>query len=168
MTKPSKPLIPTHVQRAPELKGVVRFLSPGEEYEQEKDLVPLQEWGPSRIQPRHHAAKEPNAEAVNDRVKLLFHRLIARRLGEDPSLVALARDAMAKTRESREERSYMREWEELLSLDVDVLRREITRRDERMTRLRISSPLGCLIDVADPALRRRIWRSARIALTKQL
>jgi hypothetical protein len=168
MTKPSTPIIPTHVQRAPELKGAVPLLSPGEEDDQERDLVPLSEWVPSRIQPRHHTAKEPNAEAVNDRVKLLFHRLIARRLGQDPSLVALARDDLAKTRESREERTYMREWEQLLSLDVDVLRREIIRRDERMTRLRISSPLGCLIDVADPDLRRRIWRSARIALTKRL
>jgi hypothetical protein len=39
---------------------------------------------------------KPNAEAINDRVKLLFHRLIARRLGQDPSLVTLARRGSAQ------------------------------------------------------------------------
>lgn len=106
-----------------------------------------------------------NAEVINDRVKLLFHRLIARRLGQDPSLVELARQELAKIRELRAERTYMKEWEEILSLDVETLRRVIVRRDQRMTRLRISSPMGPLIDVRDPDLRRRIWRNARRALS---
>ena len=106
-----------------------------------------------------------NAEVVNDRVKLLFHRLIARRLGQDPSLVSLALDELAKIRARGEERTFMNEWAELLALPVDRLRREIVRRDERMTRLRISSPLGSLIDVRDPDFRRRVWRNARRALS---
>ncbi len=107
---------------------------------------------------------QPNAEKVNDRVKLLFHRLIARRLGQDPSLIALARQELERQRQRHPNRNYIREWEMLLSLDVATLRHEIIRRDERMTRLRISSPLGPLINVSDPDLRRRIWRSARRAL----
>ncbi len=108
-----------------------------------------------------------NAEVVTDRVKLLFHRLIARRLGQDPSLVSLAIDELAKIRARGEERTFMNEWADLLALPVDRhrLRREIVRRDERMTRLRISSPLGSLIDVRDPDFRRRVWRNARRALS---
>jgi hypothetical protein len=170
MTKPTAPTIQTHIHRVSRSGHNVRLMSASEEEEQEKDLVPAELWGPVRILPVHERLdhdRQPNAEVVNDRVKLLFHRLIARRLGQDPSLVVLARQELAKTRESREERTYMAEWDELLSRDIDTLRREIIRRDERMTRLRISSPLGCLIDVSDPDLRRRIWRSARQALAKR-
>ncbi len=113
----------------------------------------------------HH---EPNEEQVNDRVKLLFHRLIARRLGQNPSLIVLAQEELARVRQARDFRTYMQEWEDLLKLDVATVRREIIRRDQRMTRLRISSPMGCLIEVADPDLRRRIWRSARQALSRKL
>ena len=109
-----------------------------------------------------------NEELINDRVKLLFHRLIACRLGQDPSLVELARQELANVSEQREERTYMKEWEEILSLDVETLRRVIVRRDQRMTCLRISSPMGPLIDVRDPDLRRRIWRNARRALSANL
>jgi hypothetical protein len=43
------------------------------------------------------------------------------------------------------------------------LRRRLTRRDEGMTRLRLSSPfvLADGIDVTDQTLRRRIWRAAK-------
>jgi len=112
--------------------------------------------------------ERPNAEAVNDRVKLLFHRLIARRLKEDPSLIDEARKDLDRQRARFGERTYIAEWEELLDRGVDAVRREIVRRDERMTRLRISSPLGVAIDVRDVDLRRRIWRSSRNALTRRM
>jgi hypothetical protein len=115
--------------------------------------------------PRQESSTGLNAELINDRVKLLFHRLIARRLGQDPSLIELARQELARVREQREERTYMKEWDEILRLDVETPRRVIVRRDERMTRLRISSPMGPLIDVRDLELRRRIWRNARRALS---
>ena len=110
----------------------------------------------------------PNAEDVNDRVKLLFHRLIARRLGHDPSLVELARQELASQRRDLDDRECFREWEKLLNLDVATLRREIVRRDERMSWLRINSPLGPLINVGDPMLRKRVWRTARRALASRV
>jgi len=110
----------------------------------------------------------PNAEVVNDRVKLLFHRLVARRLGQDPSLIILCREELARVRREREWRTYMDEWEDLLQLDVTTLRRVITRRDQDMTRLRASSPMGVIINVRDPDLRRRLWRSSRDTLMRQL
>jgi len=122
---------------------------------------------------RHHGTPaapdhRPNAEAVNDRVKLLFHRLIARRLKEDPGLIEDARRELDRARQRFGQRDYIAEWEALLDQGVEVVRREIVRRDERMTRLRISSPLGGMIDLQDEDLRRRVWRSAREALARRL
>lgn len=111
---------------------------------------------------------EPNAEAVNDRVKLLFHRLIARRLKEDPSLIESARKELEFMRERFGDPDFIGEWQELLDQGVDVVRREIVRRTERMIRLRISSPLGKVMDLSDEAFRRRVWRSSREALTRRL
>jgi hypothetical protein len=110
----------------------------------------------------------PNAEAVNNRVKLLFHRLIARRLKEDPSLLDEARKDLQRQRDRYGEMTYIAEWTELLDKGVDVVRREIVRRSERMTWLRISSPLGVAIDVRDVDLRRRVWRRSSIALRRQM
>ena len=109
---------------------------------------------------------KPNAEMVNDRVKLLFHRIAARRLRDDPTLLERARAHLKEIRAQREERSYMDEWEELLSLDLASLRRVIVLRDERMTRLRISSPFPVLLGITDPDLRRRLWRNARHAVSR--
>ena len=111
---------------------------------------------------------KPNAEDINDRVKLLFHRLIARRLKEDPSLLDKAREDLARQRARFGDRDQFAEWEDLLDQGVDVVRREIVRRTERMTRLRISSPLGFVMDFRDEAFRRRVWRSSRDALTRRL
>ncbi len=156
--------IKPHVQRAHHLRtNSLPLLTAEQEAELEKDLVPEEQWRAVRVLPIH--LQEVNAEQINDRVKLLFHRLIARRLGQDPSILELARVQLAKIRESREDRTYMHEWAELLALPAEILRREIVRRDERMTRLRNSSPLGHLIDVRDPDLRRRVWRNARRALS---
>ncbi len=94
----------------------------------------------------------PNAELVNDRVKLLFHRLVARRLGQDPTLVDLARQELARQRTRAADRTCFAEWDELLRLDVGILRRELVRRDQRMTRLRLSSPFASVVDIRDPVL----------------
>jgi hypothetical protein len=110
----------------------------------------------------------PNAEAINDRVKLLFHRLIARRLKEDPSLIDEARKDLERQRNRFGERTYITEWTELLDQGVDVVRREIVSRSDRMIRLRISSPLGAAIDVRDEAFRRRVWRCSFNALTRRM
>lgn len=104
--------------------------------------------------------RPPNAELVNDRVKLLLHRVIACRLRHEPSLIEEARQTLARQRQ-RGDRECYGEWEALLRLDLPTLRQEIVRRDERMTRLRLSSPLHSVIDIQNVELRRRIWRAAR-------
>lgn len=78
-----------------------------------------------------------NAEMINDRVKLLFHRLIARRLGHDPSLVEanrlrsevdklLARnDKLEAIQVSAEGAAATSEELERLRLDASVLRERV-------------------------------------------
>lgn len=106
---------------------------------------------------------EVNREAVNDRAKLLMHRIVARRVSRDPSLVADAVRALSRAEARDPGRGYHAEWRSLLALPLAELRRILTRRDERMVWLRLSSPFMVLpgIDLTDPGLRRRIWRLAR-------
>jgi hypothetical protein len=111
--------------------------------------------------------RQVNAEAVNDRVKLLFHRLIARRLASDPDALDLAHAELDRQRLRRPGAVWIEEWATLLAQGADRVRAEIVRRDERMTRLRLSSPLVFMIDVKDEDLRRRIWRRSRQHLTRQ-
>ena len=104
---------------------------------------------------------DPNAEAVNDRAKLTIHRLIARALPSDPGLVGRAMSVNeAKVGD------FVDEWREILALDMPEIRRLITERSERMTRLRLSSPFTTLVDLTDERCRRRIWRNAKRALTR--
>jgi hypothetical protein len=104
-----------------------------------------------------------NQEAVNDAAKLIMHRLIARKLGHDPSLVARAKIAQAKIGGRFADRPFVREWDELLALPAVELRRKLVSRHPDMVRLRISSPfvLAEGIDFTDYDLRLRIRRAAR-------
>lgn len=97
-----------------------------------------------------------NQEAVNNRAKLMMHRIVARRLARDSSLVSIAR---AKLSDGSRALDASAEWRDLLSLDLPELRRQITARTERMERLRLSSPFAT--GFTDPQLRRRIWQLAR-------
>lgn len=104
-----------------------------------------------------------NQEHVNDTAKLMIHRLIARAIGRDPSLVEKARVSLDRNSQHFEGYSFIREWSELLDLPACEIRRLLASRSERMTRLRLSSPfiLADGIDFSNPALRRRIWRAAK-------
>lgn len=104
-----------------------------------------------------------NQEHVNDTAKLMIHRLIARAIGRDPSLVEKARVSLDRSSQHFEGYSFIREWSELLDLPTCEIRRLLASRSERMTRLRLSSPfiLADGIDFSNTALRRRIWRAAR-------
>jgi hypothetical protein len=104
-----------------------------------------------------------NQESVNDTAKLLMHRIIARLLARDPSLVARARSSLAAMARHFPDRTFVTEWESLLRLPVCGLRRLLTSRDQRMRRLRLSSPFMIAegIDFTDDALRRRIGRAAK-------
>ena len=98
-----------------------------------------------------------NAESVNDRAKLLLHRIIARRLALRLDIVDVARCQM-KASVSRPE--YVREWVEILDLNPTEIRQLITSRTDKMVRLRQSSPLT-QADFQDRDFRRRVWRLAR-------
>jgi hypothetical protein len=105
-----------------------------------------------------------NQEQVNDTAKLMMHRLIARAIGRDPSLIDRAKISLNRSSSERYEGySFVSEWSALLRLPPSKVRRRLTSRDEEMTRLRLSSPFVIAegIDFSDVALRRRIWRAAK-------
>jgi hypothetical protein len=106
---------------------------------------------------------ELNQEYVNDTAKLMIHRLIARAISRDPSLVQKAKVSLDRSSQHFEGYSFLREWSELLDLPPSEVRRLLASRSERMMRLRLSSPfiLAEGIDFGNTALRRRIWRAAK-------
>ncbi len=121
-----------------------------------------------RKQHRHaKAARLVNAEVVNDRAKLLMHRLIARRMGTEPEIIDAARDLISKAKSAGERFDYLDEWRRLLDGPPGEIRRTITGRSPSMSRLRSSSPFVLAAEFEDPDLRRRIWRKARSGLANR-
>jgi hypothetical protein len=104
-----------------------------------------------------------NRECVNDTAKLMMHRLIARQIGRDPSVVERAKASLARISQHYEGYAFVREWSDVLGNPPSLVRRLLTSRGEDMTRLRLSSPfvLAEGIDFGDDALRRRIWKAAK-------
>jgi hypothetical protein len=104
-----------------------------------------------------------NQETVNDTAKLIMHRLIARRLLRDPSLIGKARQSLAKMAIRFPDRSFVREWEVVLSRSPKEIATVLGDRGDEARRLRLSSPFVTAegIDFTDEALRRRIWRAAK-------
>ena len=104
-----------------------------------------------------------NTERVNDTAKLMMHRLIAREIGRDPSLIERAKEAHARHSQRHSGHSFVQEWTDILDRPAIEIRHLLTSRNENMTRLRSSSPfvLADGIDLTDETLRRRIWRAAR-------
>jgi len=105
----------------------------------------------------------PNQEIVNDTAKLIMHRLIARRLAHDPSLVKRAKASHERMAMRFLDRTFVQEWKGLLELSPDRLRNLLTSRHAEMRRLRLSSPFVTAegIDFTEPNLRRRIRRAAK-------
>lgn len=100
-----------------------------------------------------------NAESVNNRAKLIMHRLIARRLSTHPELVTQARERLQGSKESAPD--YVQDWQAVLDSEIVQLCRLLGERSELMYRLRLSSPFVGAIDFRDPDLRRRLYRKAR-------
>lgn len=104
-------------------------------------------------------------DKVNDIVKLIMHRLVARAVGEDVRLISTAKEALSVMERRLGRADYMGEWESLLELEPQELRRLLTERTETMDRLRKSSPFlaifGAPVDFRDPDLRTRLWRIAK-------
>lgn len=118
----------------------------------------------ARLRREHRVAKAArtiNAERVNDRAKLIMHRLLARRIGENPDLIGQAKKAVAEAKRRGKSTGHLDEWAILLSRDPVIVRRKLTERSDEMTRLRVSSPLAPLAGIEDPEQRKRIWRKAR-------
>jgi hypothetical protein len=103
-----------------------------------------------------------NESEVGDTAKLMVHRLIARQIRRDPTLIDRARNVHARQADQFEGWPFVPEWEALLSLTTSELASKLVSRDRDMVRLRNSSPFY----LADKLLkngefRLRIARAAR-------
>jgi hypothetical protein len=104
-----------------------------------------------------------NRETVNDTAKLIMHRLIARTLVRDPSLVGRARVSLEKMADRFPDRSFVAEWDAVLRRPVNEIVAILVGRDQEARRLRLSSPfvLAEGVDFTQEALRRRIGQAAK-------
>lgn len=104
-----------------------------------------------------------NEGVVGDTAKLMMHRLIARMLRRDPSLVERAKVAHARQAEQFAGWPFVREWHDLLSLPPGELASRLISRDREMVRLRNSSPFYLTegVDFGDYSARVRLRRAAR-------
>jgi hypothetical protein len=105
----------------------------------------------------------PNQEVVNDTAKLIIHRLIARVLAHDRSLLDRAKASHAKLSRRFPDRTFVNDWNRLLDRPIPELRSLLTSRSREMRRLRLSSPFVTAegFDLTHPTLRQRIWAMAR-------
>jgi len=104
-----------------------------------------------------------NQEVINDTAKLIMHRLIARSLAQDPTLISRAKVALAAMARNFPDRIFIREWDDILALPPNKVVTLLTSRDPEMRRLRLSSPFVTAegVDFTGNALRRRIRRAAK-------
>ena len=104
-----------------------------------------------------------NQETVNDTAKLIMHRLIARMLARDSALVGRAKLTLAVMSTRFPDAVFVRDWEDMLARPTSELRGCLGHRDQKMKRLRLSSPFVTTggIDFTDEGLRRRIRRAAK-------
>ncbi|MBX9777333.1 MAG: hypothetical protein K2Y71_23395 [Xanthobacteraceae bacterium] len=112
-----------------------------------------------------------NQEIINDTANLIMHRLIARSLARDPTLISRARASHSRISRRFLDRSFVAEWDTLLRLPACQLRALLTCRTEQMKRLRLSSPFTTAkgVDFSSRPLRHRIRQAAkRIAMRASL
>ena len=110
----------------------------------------------------------PNQEVINDTAKLIMHRLIARSLAQDSTLISRARVALAGMARSFPNRTFIREWDDILGLPPNQVVALLTSHDPEMRRLRLSSPFVTAegVDFTGEDLRRRIRRAAKRIATR--
>ncbi len=113
---------------------------------------------------------EVNQGIVGDIAKLMMHRLIARQIRRDPTLVERAKIAHARQADQFAGWPFVREWDELLSLPPSELTSKLISRDREMVRLRNSSPfyLAEGVDLKDYGFRIRLQRAARRVVERGL
>lgn len=101
-----------------------------------------------------------NRESVNDRAKLILHRLVARRLRANPSLLDEARARLQSLEEPAPD--YMIQWARVLDRSAEDVADLIGSRSDQMTHLRVSSPFRLPKMFDDEAWRRRVWKKAKL------
>jgi len=102
-----------------------------------------------------------DSEHRNDLRKRLYHRIVARALAGNPGLLAEAMTVVRRWQREPNRAHHVDEWAKLLAQPPAVVRREITKRGEDMTRLRIDSPFYLTqTRVVANELRSRIARMA--------
>ena len=101
-----------------------------------------------------------NRETVNDRAKLILHRLVARRLRVNAALLDEARSRLKSLAGPTPD--YVNEWARLLARPAEDVANLIGSRSEQMTHLRISSPFRLPEDFDDETWRRRVWKKAKL------
>ena len=113
---------------------------------------------------------EVNQGVIGDTAKLMMHRLIARQIRRDPTLVERAKIAHARQADQFAGWPFVREWDELLSLPTCELTSMLISRDREMVRLRNSSPfyLAEGVDFKDYGFRIRLRRAARRVVERGL
>jgi hypothetical protein len=109
-----------------------------------------------------------NRETVNDTAKLIMHRLIARELARDPTLVERARIQLGRMAARFPDRSFVHDWEAVLRRPTSEIAAVLTGRNQEARWLRLSSPfiLADGVDFKNEALRRRIGQAARRIATR--
>jgi hypothetical protein len=112
------------------------------------------------ITDRIRPTSEPNREAVNDRAKLILHRLVARQMRRDPTLVEQARARLCEMTSIAPDD--LEAWTDLLNAPVTTLAHKLGERSDTMTRLRSVSPFILEGVSSDIAWRRRLWRKAAL------
>lgn len=102
-------------------------------------------------------------EQINDRLKLLYHRLVARQLRSNPALIDKVRAVVETPPYSRLDRIYVDEWRRLMEQPVSAISSVLTGRSAEARRLRLSSPFPYVdgLKINDEHLRRRLWRVAK-------
>jgi len=81
-----------------------------------------------------------------DERSLAMHRAIAEKLRRDPSLLAIARDNLARWDSAMPGASrYWKQWKELLDLPLDTLLERMVEPGEAMTAMRQSSPFAGIL-----------------------
>jgi hypothetical protein len=108
-------------------------------------------------------ATDVNTAVVGDFGNLIMHRLVARQIRRDPSLVERAKTVQASMAEQYEGWPFVAEWDALLEMPPAELRAKLISRDREMVRLRNSSPFFLTegVHVGDYDRRIRIARAAR-------
>jgi hypothetical protein len=107
----------------------------------------------------------PNAERINDRAKLLYHRLVVRYLRHDPALIERTKGVVDAWSSAGIDRDYVGAWRALLKRPVQEICAALISRAAESQSLRLSSPFPFVdgLKIDDDRVRRRLWHVAKRA-----